>query len=93
MATTAKEPSLTNLNSVESDKKKAAATQNAMEKKRASLDPRHRYILEKFGTFIDEKPATLENSLLLGSKLDILNDFFAEGGCRKVLLFWQKVRV
>ena len=83
--------SVTNLTSFESDKKKAVANQTAIEKKRATLDVRHRYLLERFGVFVDEKPAVLENALLVGSKLDLVNDFFAEGGSRKVLFFWQKV--
>ncbi|KAJ1345302.1 hypothetical protein BSLG_000815 [Batrachochytrium salamandrivorans] len=72
------------------NRKKAAAAQNAIEKKRASLDVRHRYLLEKFSTLVDDKPATIENSLLLGNKLDIVNDFLVEGGSKKVLFFWQK---
>lgn len=91
MATTAGNAgSLTNL-TFENDKKKAAANQTAIEKKRASLDTRHRYLLEKFAVFVDEKASLLENSLLLGNKLDLVNDFLAEGGARKVLFFWQKV--
>jgi dynein heavy chain len=78
----------------ESEAKKKIAALNSIEKKRGSLDIRHRYILEKFASYIDEKPpitaSVLENSLLLGNKLDILNDFFVEGGAKKVLLFWQK---
>ncbi|KAI8831563.1 hypothetical protein BC829DRAFT_494479 [Chytridium lagenaria] len=70
-------------------KKKGVAGQNQMEKKRASLDARHRFLLEKFSQYVDEKPAGLENSLLLGNKLDVVNDFFAEGGSKKVLFFWQ----
>ncbi|KAI8902513.1 dynein heavy chain and region D6 of dynein motor-domain-containing protein [Globomyces pollinis-pini] len=77
-------------NTFENDKKKAAANQNAIEKKRGSLDIRHRYLLEKFGSFIEEKPSTLENSLLLGNKMELVNDFFADGGSRKVIFFWQK---
>lgn len=93
MATTAGNVgSLTNLNNTfENDKKKAAATQGAIEKKRASLDVRHRYVIDKFATYVDEKPAIIENSLLLGNKLDLVNEFFADGGSRKVILFWQKV--
>lgn len=93
MATTAANAgSLSNLNNnFENDKKKAAATQGAVEKKRASLDVRHRYLIEKFAAFVDEKPATIENSLLLGAKLDLVNDFFVDGGSRKVIMFWQKV--
>ncbi|KAI9206840.1 dynein heavy chain and region D6 of dynein motor-domain-containing protein [Polychytrium aggregatum] len=70
-------------------KRKPAAAVNVAEKKRASLDARHRYLLEKFSTYIDEKAATLENSLLIGNKIDVINDFFAEGGSKKVLFFWQ----
>ncbi|KAJ1563094.1 Dynein heavy chain 5, axonemal [Cladochytrium tenue] len=71
-------------------KKKGAVGVSLIEKKRASLDARHRYLLEKLSTFVDEKPAVLENSLLLGNKLDLVNDFFAEGGARRVILTWQK---
>jgi dynein heavy chain len=93
MATTAATMgSLSNLNNAfENDKKKAAANVGAVEKKRALLDVRHRYLIEKFAAFVDEKPIAIENSLLLGQKLDLVNDFLAEGGSRKVLFFWQKV--
>ena len=93
MATTAGNiGSLSNLNNnFENDKKKAAATQGAIEKKRASLDIRHRYVIDKFAAYVDEKPANIENSLLLGNKLELINDFFADGGSKKVILFWQKV--
>ncbi|KAJ3396765.1 Dynein heavy chain 5, axonemal [Lobulomyces angularis] len=70
-------------------KKKAAGAINAVEKKRASLDARHRYLLEKFSTFVDEKITNLENSLLLGNKLDLVNEFFMENGTKKVLFYWQ----
>ncbi|KAI8811565.1 dynein heavy chain and region D6 of dynein motor-domain-containing protein [Cladochytrium replicatum] len=72
-------------------KKKAAAGLNAVEKKRASLDARHRYLLDKFAGYTEEKSATLENSLLQGTKLDYVNDFFAEGGSRRLMFFWQPV--
>ncbi|KAJ3055739.1 Dynein heavy chain 5, axonemal [Rhizophlyctis rosea] len=74
---------------IDTGKKTRAGAVNLVEKKRASLDARHRYLLEKFGAAIDEKPITLENSLLLGTKLDVVNDFFAEGGSRRCLFFWQ----
>jgi dynein heavy chain len=92
MATTA--GSVSNLNATfENDKKKAAATQGAIEKKRASLDIRHRYLIDKFAAFVEEKPINIENSLLLGSKLDLVSDFFVDGGAKKVLFFWQKVNL
>lgn len=93
MATTAAAVgSLANLNNAfENDKKKASANVGVMEKKRGSLDVRHRYLIEKFAAFVDEKPIVIENSLLLGQKLELVNDFLAEGGSRKVLFFWQKV--
>ncbi|KAI9325129.1 dynein heavy chain, N-terminal region 1-domain-containing protein [Obelidium mucronatum] len=68
----------------------AANNTNLIEKRRASLDVRHRFLLEKFSAYVDEKPAGLENSLLLGNKLEVLNDFFAENGAKKVLFYWQK---
>lgn len=74
---------------MDTSKKTRAGAVNLVEKKRASLDARHRYLLEKFGAAIDEKPVTLENSLLVGNKLDVVNDFLAEGGSRRCLFFWQ----
>ncbi|KAI9150964.1 hypothetical protein H9P43_009579 [Blastocladiella emersonii ATCC 22665] len=68
----------------------AAAQANALEKRRASLDQRHRALLDKFAEFIGEKAAALENSLLVGTKLDTMNDFFREGGIRRLMLFWRR---
>ena len=74
------------------DTRKKNQTQvNLIEKKRASLDLRHRYLIDKFAVYVDEKPAVIENSLLQGNKLEMINDFFAEGGSRKVLFYWQAV--
>jgi dynein heavy chain len=83
--------SASNLAHDNESKKKAALANSIIEKKRASLDMRHRYLIEKFAQYIDEKQAVIENSLLLGNKLELVNEFFAEGGPRKVLFFWQKV--
>ncbi len=94
-----------NLAAVETDKKKQAQLQQqSIEKKRASLDARHRtpvptlsyltvsgYLLEKFAATYDVKPLELENSLLLGNKLDYMNEFFKENGSRRVFLFLKKV--
>jgi dynein heavy chain len=92
MATTSSQSNLhgSNKNLFDIDgKKKLAAQQNLAEKRRASLDTRHKYFLEKFAQLIDEKPAVLENSFILGNKVDIVNEFFAENGSKKVLFYWQ----
>jgi hypothetical protein len=60
-----------------------------LEKKRSSLDARHRYLIDKAAEVFEEKPATIENALLAGNKLDQVNDFFAEGGAKKVIFVWQ----
>jgi hypothetical protein len=75
----------------DSDPKKKGTNANtsSIEKKRATLDVRHRFLLEKFATVVDAKPADLETSLLLGNKLDYVNSFFQENGLRRVLFFWQ----
>ena len=78
-----------NFETTTENRRKNAAAASVAEKKRASLDARHRYLLEKFATFVDEKVPALENSLLIGNKLDLVNEFFAEGGSRKVMFFWQ----
>lgn len=70
-------------------KKKTVAAANAAEKKRGMLDVRHKYLLEKFAAYLDEKPSVLENSFILGNKLETVNEFFAENGSRKVLMYWQ----
>lgn len=100
MATTGSQSNLhrsSNPNLFEAEgKKKAVAAANVAERKRASLDARHKYLLEKFAAFVDEKPAVLENSFIQGNKLDLVNEFFAENGSKKVLFYWQspsKVRL
>jgi hypothetical protein len=90
MATLPNQGSVSNL--FEIDKKKNVAQQTVIEKKRALLDTRHKYLLEKFSVFVDEKASVLENSFLLGNKLELVNDFFAENGSKKILFFWQKVK-
>ena len=77
----------------ETDKKKIQTAQAQLEKKRASLDVRHRYLLEKAAEYFDAKPADLEQSLLFGNKLDLVNDLFKENGSRKVLFYWQPSKV
>jgi dynein heavy chain len=70
-----------------------AVTQASLEKRRAIIDPRHRYLLEKFATIADAKPQELENLFLLGSKIEMVNDFFKENGTRKIFFFWQPNKV
>ncbi|KAJ3342801.1 Dynein heavy chain 5, axonemal [Gonapodya sp. JEL0774] len=70
-------------------RKKQPVNNATLDKKRASLDARHRYMLEKFAVMVDEKPSTLENHLLYSNKLETLNEFLAENGPRKILFFWQ----
>ena len=94
MATTGSQGNLhrSNPNLYEAEgKKKAQAAQNLAEKRRASLDTRHKYLLEKFAAFIDEKPSVLENSFIQGNKLDIVNDFLSDNGSKKVLFYWQPI--
>lgn len=63
-----------------------------LEKRRGLLDARHRYILEKFCTIVpDVKPIEIENSLLLGNKIELLNEFFREGGLKRCFLTWTTV--
>lgn len=82
-----------NLLAGDTDKKKQQNTQANLEKKRASLDGRHRYLLEKAAEYFDAKVADLEQSLLFGNKIDLLNDFFKDGGSRKVIFFYQPSKV
>jgi dynein heavy chain len=71
-------------------KKKAGAT-NALnlEKKRAMIDQKHRYLLDRFAEVIGEKSSELENSLLYGTKIELINEFFTANGLKKILFFWQ----
>ncbi|KAI9220476.1 dynein heavy chain and region D6 of dynein motor-domain-containing protein [Blastocladiella britannica] len=73
-------------------KRAAQATQlaNQLEKRRAQLDVRHRTLLDKFAEYIGEKPAVLEQSVLYGNKIDVMAEFFREGGIKRVMLFWKK---
>lgn len=64
-----------------------------LEKRRAMLDGRHRYLLEKFAAVADAKPQELENLFLLGTKMETCNEFFKENGPRKIFFFWQPNKV
>lgn len=79
--------------SSENDKKKSMFNQASLEKRRALVDPRHRYLLEKFSTLSDAKPQELENLFLLGNKMEMVNEFFKENGTRKIFFFWQQNKV
>jgi hypothetical protein len=65
--------------------------------KKAMLDARHRYLLEKFQTHLqgtsDAKIHDLENSLLYGVKIETMNEFFREGGSKKIFLYYQPTKV
>jgi hypothetical protein len=64
----------------------------SLEKRRALLDPRHKYILDKFNTIIpDVKPIELENAFLQSNKLELVNDFLKEGGSRRVVMSWTLI--
>lgn len=83
------------VNNQEVDSKKKGVNNAATltEKKRATLDARHRQMIEKFASYIDAKALDVENSLLIGSKLDLLTDFFKENGTKRILFFWQASKV
>ncbi|KAI9141404.1 dynein heavy chain and region D6 of dynein motor-domain-containing protein [Paraphysoderma sedebokerense] len=73
-------------------KKKAGnlTTQPSIEKRKALLDQRHKYMLEKVSEIVNEKMSVLESSFVTGNKLELVNDFFKDGGPKKILFFWQK---
>jgi hypothetical protein len=77
------------------DKKKVAAfTQAMLEKRRAQMDARHKYLLERFNALlVDVKPVDLETSFLHGTKLELTIEFFREGGMKKIFMFWQQSKV
>lgn len=71
-------------------RKQAAANTASIEKKRASLDARHKYLLQLFANDIGENVANLETSLLYGNKLQAVNDFLsAENDSKRLLFYWQ----
>lgn len=65
-------------------------TQALIEKRRATLDVRHKYLLEKFSSVLDVRVQDLETSLCMGTKLDLVNEFFKENGLKHLFFFWQK---
>lgn len=64
-----------------------------LEKRRVTLDARHKYLIEKAAEVLGEKALAIENSLLVGSKLELVNEFFQENGSKKVVFFWQTGKV
>jgi len=73
-------------------KKKNVENTSSYEKREIVLDSRHRYLLEKFASVLEDKNENqLENSLMQvsSSQVDLMNSFFSENGIKKLLFFWQ----
>jgi len=74
------------------NKNKKVDSPSIYEKKEINIDFRHRYLLEKFASVLEDKNENqLENSLMQVSspQVDLMNSFFGENGIKKLLLFWQ----
>jgi dynein heavy chain len=85
--------STASLNPWDADKKKnlggTTSYSSLIEKRRQTLDARHKFILSTFAGVAHEREEVLENQLLHGNRLEVLNDFLAEDGSRRLFLLWQ----
>eukprot|EP01135_Chromosphaera_perkinsii_P010177 Nk52_evm43s2039 gene=Nk52_evmTU43s2039 len=69
--------------------KKAKNAAEAREAKRATLDDRHRYIFEILAGGFDVEKSFVEDQILWGDKLLMLNSFMEQGGPSKILFYYQ----
>lgn len=85
--------STASLNPWDSDKKKGlggtASYSSLIEKRRQTLDARHKFIITTVAAVVREREDVLENQLLHGNRLEVLNEFFAEDGTRRLFFLWQ----
>ncbi|KAI9021920.1 dynein heavy chain and region D6 of dynein motor-domain-containing protein [Hyaloraphidium curvatum] len=85
--------STASLNPWDADKKKGlggtSSYSSLLEKRRQTLDSRHRFLLAAFAAVVQEREDVLENQLLHGSRLETMNEFFSEEGPQRLFLLWQ----
>jgi hypothetical protein len=78
---------LTFVDTPDTRKKPQGQTNNQAEKKRATLDGRHRYFIDKIAEMLNEKTVNVEDAMLVGNRLDLVNTFLKDNGSKKLLVF------
>ncbi|NXB76519.1 DYH5 protein, partial [Donacobius atricapilla] len=77
--------------SSESRKELAKQAKAAKEERRAQIDGRHRYLIARLADGIDLNEQQVEDIIISDEKFQLIEQFFAPSGLKKLLFFYQDV--
>ncbi|NXR32599.1 DYH5 protein, partial [Zosterops hypoxanthus] len=77
--------------SSESRKELAKQAKITKEKRRAQIDGRHRYLISRLADGIDLSEQQVEEIIISDDKFQLIEQFFAPSGLKKLLFFYQDV--
>ncbi|NXT99260.1 DYH5 protein, partial [Buphagus erythrorhynchus] len=77
--------------SSESRKELAKQAKVTKEERRAQIDGRHRYMISRLADGIDLSEQQVEETIISDDKFQLIEQFFAPSGLKKLLFFYQDV--
>ncbi|NXD49917.1 DYH5 protein, partial [Corvus moneduloides] len=77
--------------SSESRKELAKQAKVTKEERRAQIDGRHRYLISRLADGIDLSEQQVEETIISDDKFQLIEQFFAPSGLKKLLFFYQDV--
>ncbi|NXN05733.1 DYH5 protein, partial [Sylvia borin] len=77
--------------SSESSKELAKQTKVTKEERRSQIDGRHRYLISRLADGIDLSEQQVEEIIISDDKFQLIEQFFAPSGLKKLLFFYQDV--
>ncbi|NXO61708.1 DYH5 protein, partial [Phainopepla nitens] len=77
--------------SSESRKELAKQAKVTKEERRAQIDGRHRYLISRLADGIDLNEQQVEETIISDDKFQLIEQFFAPNGLKKLLFFYQDV--
>ncbi|XP_061778474.1 dynein axonemal heavy chain 5-like [Nerophis ophidion] len=85
-------PKRTTMLSNEERRERAKQAKALKEERRSSLDPRHQYLISRLVDAACLDQQEVEDALVSDDKFDLIQDFFAVNGSRKLIFFYQNTK-
>ncbi|XP_041351001.1 uncharacterized protein LOC121369985 [Gigantopelta aegis] len=73
--------------------KEAQKARAYKEENKLKLDARHQYVIKQIADAIGLDPSAVEDFLTGDEKFDLIDDFFAKDGIRKLIFFYQNADI
>ncbi|XP_026147559.1 dynein heavy chain 5, axonemal isoform X2 [Mastacembelus armatus] len=62
------------------------------EERREMLDARHKYLISRLADAVSQGEAAVEDALITDDKFNLIDEFFAANGSKKLIFFYQNVK-